>query len=414
MVFLLYYLLLAVWPLLLWPAFRNSGWSRWWLLIAAGAGLLATAHEVRILTGSPAAIRLDIPLIAMVLGALYGVAVGVMFRGRWRKTASVVGCVLVLAGGAMTYVWIETGHESARLTKLFHARNALMFEAKFRGDNTYATYFRMNDARPAPHPTGHWVAQDGGAPQGEGRFSRLIINPEGRAWVFYRCGETECTYHSTAPGVKPAGDGAERTWQVTFRPGGGAPLIVTITQPGTQPGAQSAPDQLILTERGQPATFTKTPPPINPAPARRALSFLGPFSQMDCRGQHAGVRQVWLWQEGARLYATGVFATLLTGAHAGYLSPVVLGEGERKGDQWTFQWRRNGKSRKASISLEGPAAQLKLVGGGKDAGWGALKRKAIFHDEVMELAPLTTKADWDHWFSVVLTAHFTSGDIPAC
>ncbi len=46
LVFFLYYALLAVWPLFLWPAWRLKGWSRAWLLVAAVAGALATAHRV--------------------------------------------------------------------------------------------------------------------------------------------------------------------------------------------------------------------------------------------------------------------------------------------------------------------------------------------------------------------------------
>ena len=57
MAFLLYYALLAVWPLFLLPALRLAGWSRAWLLVAAIAGLLATTHEIRMLTGTPSAIR---------------------------------------------------------------------------------------------------------------------------------------------------------------------------------------------------------------------------------------------------------------------------------------------------------------------------------------------------------------------
>ena len=67
---LLYYVLLAVWPLLLWPSFRLKGWSRGWLIVTAVAGALATAHEVPMFLGPPAAIRLDAYLIAMVLGSL--------------------------------------------------------------------------------------------------------------------------------------------------------------------------------------------------------------------------------------------------------------------------------------------------------------------------------------------------------
>ena len=43
MAIFLYYALLAVWPLLLWPALPLTGWSRAWLLVVAIAGLSVIA-----------------------------------------------------------------------------------------------------------------------------------------------------------------------------------------------------------------------------------------------------------------------------------------------------------------------------------------------------------------------------------
>ncbi len=400
MAILFYYALLAVWPLLLWPALRLAGWSRAWLLVVAIAGLLATAHETRILTGTPSAIRLDIPLIAIALGVLYATAAAVMFGAGRRKSAAVLGVVLALAGGGLATTWIAAGREAERLTEIFHARNALLFEAKFRSLDAYASYFRTFDARPTLLPVGHWEARGGGY------FSRLIVNPEGRAWTFYPCGETECGYRSADPGVRPVGDPAEKRWEVTLTPTAGVPVSLRI--------AQSDPDHLTVEGRGQPTTFTKTPPPIDPTPARQSLIFLGPFVQVECRDQLAEVRQFWLWREDARLYAVAVFATRLGGTRADFVSPILLGDGVGDGDSWSFEWRRNGRSWRASIALEGPDARLRLGRDGELAAWVALARGAVFRDEVIELAPLTGKADWDHWFDIVLVGHFSSGDIPAC
>ena len=397
---LLYYALLAAWPLVLWPALRLTGWSRVWLCVVALAGLLATAHEIRMFYGTPSAIRLDILLIAIVLGVLYATAAAVMFRAKWRKSAAGLCVVLVLAGGGLSYTWIEAGREAQRLTAVFRERNSLLFEAKFRSLDAYASYFRMFDARPSMLPAGHWEAQGGGY------FSRLIVNPEGRAWAFFPCDETECAYHSVDPGVRPVGDPAEGRWDVTLAPPAGVPVTVRIAQPD--------PDHLTVEGRGQPTTFTKTPPPIDPAPARQSLSFLGPFVQVECRGQHADVRQLWLWQEDARLYGVGIFSTLVAGTHAGFVSPILLGEGVRQGESWSFEWRRNGQSWSALVALEGPDARLTLERDGELAARATLMRDAIIRDEAIELAPLTGKADWDHWFDIVLVGHFSSGDIPAC
>ena len=189
------------------------------------------------------------------------------------------------------YGWIEAGRESARLTEVFHERNALLFEAKFREFDTYADYFKIFDARPTFFPVGNWEDQ------GEGYFSRLIVNPTGRVWAFFRCGDKECPYHSAEPGLQTVGDPAGMQWEVVLEPPAGLPVTVRIARPDR--------DRLTIEGRGQPSTMAETPPPIDPAPARRSLNFLGPFTALDCRGDYTDVRQLWLWQEGTRLYAVG-------------------------------------------------------------------------------------------------------------
>ena len=73
----------------------------------------------------------------------------------------------------------------------------------------------------------------------------------------------------------------------------------------------------------------------------------------------------------------------------------------------------------AGLSLGGEmamwlGAMLTLERNGELAASATLARDAVFRDEAIELAPLTSKADWDHWFDIVLVGHFSSGDIPAC
>ena len=64
--------------------------------------------------------------------------------------------------------------------------------------------------------------------------------------------------------------------------------------------------------------------------------------------------------------------------------------------------------------MTGADAQLALTLDGRPEERAVLTRQAVFRDEAIELAPLTTKADWDHWFDIVLVGHFSSGDVPAC
>lgn len=397
---LLYYLLLALGPLLLWPALRLKGMARAWLLIVVAAVFAAIVYEIWMWYGRPADIRFDLLLLGPAVLCLYVSAVGVLLWGQWRKTAALLALLLVLVGAGGAYVWISAGRESARLTEVFHASNALLFEAKFRSLDAYQSYFGVYDARPSGFPAGHWLAQ------GEGNFTRLIVNPEGRAWLFFRCGETECHHGPGEQGLEAVGDAAWKTWKAELKPRVGKPVALRIIQESRA--------RLSVEVAGQTLVFGEAPPPIDAAPARESLVFLGPFAGHVCQGQHARLRQLWLWQEETRLYVVGIFDTLVAGQHAQFISPVVLGEGVPDGDGWAFGWERGGQTWKASVALEGFDGVLTLQREGQDTETIRLERRAIIRDEVIELAPRTSKADWDHWFDNVLTGHFSSGKVPAC
>ena len=159
--------------------------------------------------------------------------------------------------------------------------------------------------------------------------------------------------------------------------------------------------------------FSKAPPPIAAHRARRTLAFLGRFAALQCRGNHAKIDQLWLWRDDGGLLAVGIFSVLLTGRRADFVSPEVMGRGSKDGEGWKFQWRR-GKSWDASLAIEGDKVILNRTRSGRKPDRTVLERRTIFTDEAIDLAPLTTAKDWAHWFAVVFTGHFTSGDIPAC
>ncbi len=91
-----------------------------------------------------------------------------------------------------------------------------------------------------------------------------------------------------------------------------------------------------------------------------------------------------------------------------------MGDSVVDGERWSFAWSRDGRSGTASIALIGVDAQLTLALDGRPEERAVLTRKPVFRDEAIELTPLTDKADWDHWFDIVLVGHFSSGDVPAC
>lgn len=405
--YLLYCALLVAWVLLLWPAFRLKGWARGWLLVVIAAGIAALVYEIRMYIWSSASIRLDIILISMALGLLYGSAVVLLFSRHWRRIAMPLTAVLVVIGGGMSYKWMEVSREGQRVSEALEEGNRLLFKAKFRNWETYESHFGPFTGASEDYPAGHWQIE------GRSRFTRVIVNARGRVWLFYQCYEDiECHSGPGGSGLRKSSDDP-RQWLASLNPPVGMPFDIEITQSET--------DALSVKERDQTLHFTKAPPPVDPVPAPQSLRFLGSFADAECIREHAKIRQVWLWQAGQRLYGVGIFSTLLAGQQSLFVRPFVIGEGVKEGGGWRFTWQRDDRSGSALIALKDGDAiltlDLDLNQSGRDledANQLVLKAGNVFSDERIELAPLTTGADWQHWFDNVLAGQFTSGDVPAC
>lgn len=399
--YLLYCALLSIWLLLLRPILSLRGRARLWLIFVVAAGILATLYEIRMFLWTTSAIRLDILLISIVLGFLYGTAALVLFSTSWRKTGTVLCIILVLICGGMTYKWISVGRQVQHLTGIFHKRNALLFAAKFRNLDAYNNYFGPFSPSSGSHPIGHWQAR------GQTNYPRLIINADGRVWLFYKCSkDAECHSSSDKSGMQRSSDNSQM-WDVTLKPKVGTPFSLKITQ---QDGGV-----LSARFRQKNILFAMAPPPLNPKPSPQSLTFLGRFSKVECTGKHhARAQQIWLWQGGERRYAVGIFATLIAGRRAMFVLPVLMGEGIKNSDGWLFSWQQDGRSERALIALKEGSAVVTLKRKGWRTDQTSLQASAVFEDEAIDLAPLTTMKDLEHWFSVVLTGHFTSGDVPDC
>ena len=400
--YLLYCGLLAIWVLLLWPVFRLKGGARLWLLVVAAAGVAALAYEIRMYLWSSAAIRLDILLISLALVCLYGSAAVLLFLKRWGGTAVLLAGVLVLIGGGMSHQWILTVAETQRLGEILEESNRLLFRSKFRSRDVYESHFGPFTGA-ADHPVGHWRIW------AQSHFTRLIINAEGRVWLFYRCQEdAECHSGPQGSGLRKSGDQSGR-WEASLKPQAGLPFDIAITE--------TAHRALSLEVRGQSVDLTEAPPPLDNEPAPHALRFLDTFAKVECLSAHATVRQVWLWEDSARRYAVGIFATLIAGLQHDFIRPVVMGAGVAENGLWRFAWEQDGRSGTAAITFDGSDVILTLDLEGRDledADRAVLKAGGIFSDERITLAPLTSDADWRHWFDTVLVGHFASGDVPAC
>ena len=404
--YLLYWGLLFAWVLLLWPAVRLKGALRAWLLFVIAAGLAGLFYEIYMYNWSHAAIRLDIPLISMALGFLYATTVLLLVFKHFRATAVILALVLAVIGSGMIYKWIEVSRETQRVSAAFRETNRLLHQARFRSPAVYERQFGPFDGAADGNPTGHWQVE------GRSHFTRMIINAKGRIWLFYQCQEdAECHSGPEGSGLRKSGT-RPGEWDARLKPEVGQPFDIKITR--------ELPDTLSVEVRDRVHQFTKAPPPVNSIPDISSLQFLGPFSHLECSGSgaHATVRQVWLWEDGARRYAIGIFATLVAGRQNLFVPVFVLGEGARQADGWDFSWKRGDRSSTATIGVDRTGAiLLTLRQDGRDrenADRLVLERGSIFDDERIELAPLSTSADWDHWFENVLTGHFVSGVVPGC
>ena len=393
--------LLFLWPLLLWPAVRLTGLARIWIAVVAGLGALAAGYVfLSIFVWWPtAAIRLDILAIGLALWVAYASAASVLFVVRWRKTAALLALAAAILGGVMTFEWMSVSHESSRLSAVFREQNALLFAAKFRDRATYDAYFGAPDGGLAPYPTGHWQVAE------QSNFSRLIINAEGRAWLFYRCGDTECHFGSEGSTLARS-DGDPDKWAAVLEKRGVSQRSIEVTV--------DSPDRLNVEIDGRAVPFVEAPPPIDPSPAAETLAYLGPFSASECAGRFTNIDQIWVWRDGDTLHGVGVFATKLTGARADFMTPRVMGAGRRSGDGWEFAWSRDERAWSATLNLAGDSVALLLVRDSQVVVNQTLSPGAAFRDEVIELAPRTTAEEWAHWFDTVLVGHFAAGDLPPC
>lgn len=406
MALFLYFSLLVFWIALIPPGWRLSGGPRLIVFMAVGIGLVAAIYEALmifvIMPGMSGPIRVDILLIVPTLWGVYTVAVGVLVWVRRTKGTITLAVLLALIGFGVAGQWITMNRYTDNLRATNQERTTLLFEAKFRSLDAYHSYFGAFDGQnpesPAAQLVGHWEGP------GDSYFTRLIVNAEGDAWLFYLCDASKCHYRTKEARLSPGENGS---WRANLSAYAIQDLPISITAEGI--GRLSVD----LGERR--FSFTKALPPIDPSPAPEALTYLGPFSAHSCRRQHADVRQVWLWQEGARLYALGVFAPLVGGTTARFISPVIMGVSESEGGTWRFEWDTDDwRSGSAQITLTDQGADLLLEQKNRPAVEISLTRGAIIEDESITLASRTNGQDWQHWFDVAFVGHFVSGDIPAC
>lgn len=396
-----YVTLLCSWLLFLPPALNAQRSERAAPVFAAAVGLLALIYELWMTfvwgPGVANPIRLDIFLVFWLLAAVYAASTLRIWGCGWRRTALAAGGLTLAASACMAASWIEAGRESKRLDALRDEGNRLLFEARFRNRAAYDHVFEMRGGADDA-PIGHWQGEPGAS------FSRLIVNPAGHAYVFFHCGPTECRF---GPGgqLRAREEDGTVVWEgeVVMRGVGQRRLAI----------APTADDELEVRVDGRSSRFRRSPPPLLDLHPEAKLSYLGTFSAAEARHPHVRVSQLWLWRGDGELLAVAIFRVLLPGRRADYISPAVLGSGVREDGRWRFRFSEAGREREAVLRLVEGGVEVERPG--EEERWPrhTAAPRAIFRDEIIELAPLTSVADWRHWFEVQLTAHFSSAEIPA-
>lgn len=399
MAILAYIILLLGWVVFVPAVLRAPAGARRWAVAATLLGLAATLYEgwMTFVWGPSVAgpIRLDILLVFLLLVVVYLTAAARLWGDGWVRTALAASGGTAVALVLMTTAWARTGAEASRLRDAFEAGDRMLFEAKFRDRSAYESYFGDTGDPVAELPAGHWAAESGS------HYTRLIVSDSGHAYLYHRCGATECQF---GPGSRltPRSGGPGWEAELTKRGVGRRRLVV---------GPVIA-DTLSVLIDGRGVRFVRSEPPLLEIDDPERLEYLGAYSAAERVRQHARVSQLWLWRADDQLLAVGIFRYLLPGRPADFVTPAVLGRGLRDDGGWRFRWEQGGRPWEAIVRLQDGEVAIELPGRADLWPPHTLSRPGLFRDEVVELAPLTDRAAWDRWFETLLVAHFSSAEIP--
>lgn len=394
-----YLFLLGFWLPLLWTALRTKGGLRLWLLFVAALGLAASAYEARMWFLPAEAIRIDILLAAPLLAGLFAVSALLLFLARWRRFATVYGLALLMLCGAAAYGWWDIEREQER----FVEGRALVAQAGFRSQQTYERRFGPFAPAVQGLPVGHWQ------PDEESFVSRLIINGRGQVWLFRSFRGVETLDLTSGRSVLQRQEGDDTTWTAELGLYDSAYSRATVTVVRQDAG------HLTLSLRGSSANFTKTPPPIRAAPERQDLHYLGSFGAVECDGHRVELAQVWLWRDEVRLYAVGVLQAFAQSRQPSITMPFVWGAASERGGIWQFEWKGMSGDSHAEVTFGEDQIVMAVRQGASPERQLHLNRgQGFLAGDMVDLAPLTSAEDWQHWFSVVPLGNLVTGQTPAC
>ena len=391
----LYLVLLGLWLPLPWPALRTKGALRLWLWLVIALGLAGSLNEARLWFGPAGAIRIDILFGAPIFAGGYLVTAVLLFMAGWRRLALAYGAALLVLSGGAAYLWRESEREHAR----FLEGRALVAQAGFRSQEVYDAHFGPFAQAPEGLPVGHWRSD------GDPLASRLILNAEGRLWLFRRLSEEESLDFTSATPLRREGVAWTAALKEVHWPDRQSPVRV----------ASQGEGRLTISFRDRRTAFTRAPPPIDPALRPESLSYLGSFGRIDCAPRRVEFAQLWLWRHQGGLLAVGIARPFSKGQRVRFAKPMVLGAGAAENDAWIFAWEGPRGASQARLTLaKGEASLVLTEGSSPERRLRLRKGEGVLAGDMIDLAPLTDVEVWRHWFDVVPLGNSLTGAMPDC
>jgi hypothetical protein len=366
-----------------------------------------------------APIRVDVFLVIVILVAV-NLLTGfsrVFSKSRSLERAAGLALVLISLNAASGIVRIfAEGHAVSRQIDL---QKKLQFEAMFRDQSSVKHFF--GDINGGGNTwAGHYVADriNGGF------LTRLVINTDGKVWVFFTCSEgAECVYIEgedealkgsgpavNAGGLKaPVGTG---TMHLELKRESADRLSATLAMEAADSGTANR-----LASTTANVMFARTPPPAfagaaNPARAPDQVKFLGVFSNGYLDSDALFVVQLWIWQKDGAAFGRYVRRGWKLGTVASFVSTQpfsgTLDDGSHAIDfavskQEGFRGTFNG-----SDILDGEVLWF-----GRPLHAITLKKKELLPGFSYEYAPLTSEKETRAWLETMSVGKMVEWQLPA-
>jgi hypothetical protein len=304
-----YVTLLFAWLVLL-PAIISSFKDRrrpTGLIIIAGLNLLAAINEAYLsfvwskTVSVP--IRLDIPLVIAVLATM-NTLTGIRLLLPWYETGTSTRSAWIFKGTGMALIAISLSAATvlanlfvgARTDRADYQHGKLVeFQTMFRDAETVRHFFGdLGDD--ADHWAGHYVPASSGT-----WLTRLIVNREGKVWVFSGGGreaefvwahgqDVSLTKPDDSAAVRLNFDVGSTTNSLAMRRRPAGRIVVALMIPG-RPEAQTTAD------------FVRSAPPVFPqAVSAGEVEYLGVFSNGYVQSDVLFAVQLWMWRHDGHVF----------------------------------------------------------------------------------------------------------------